>query len=111
MADLKGNRPRKPGPQRSAPKAASTIEAAERLLEEEEPLSLAEELVDAAERGISLDETDEHYEKIKHSDIHLAELQRLAMPQLIEEARKEKLKDVTGIKKQDLIFKIRNLEI
>ena len=76
------------------------------LDDEDEPLSLAEELVEAAERGTQFDETDEHYEKIKQSDIHIAELQRMGMPQLIEEARKENLKDVTGIKKQDLIFKI-----
>ena len=71
-----------------------------------EPLSLAEELAEEAERGIALDETDERYEQIKQGDIHIAELQRMSMPQLIEQARDENLTDIAGIKKQDLIFKI-----
>src|SRR5262249_3723135 len=38
--------------------------------------------------------------------VHIADLQRMTMPQLIEEARKENLTEITGIKKPDLIFKI-----
>ncbi|MFV2069645.1 MAG: transcription termination factor Rho [Pirellulales bacterium] len=38
--------------------------------------------------------------------MHIAELQKLSMPELIDEARKEELDDVTGIKRQDLIFRI-----
>ncbi|MEX0819980.1 MAG: transcription termination factor Rho, partial [Pirellulaceae bacterium] len=38
--------------------------------------------------------------------MHIAELQRLSMADLIEEARKENVKDVAGMKKQDLIFRI-----
>ncbi|HEV2971850.1 MAG TPA: transcription termination factor Rho [Pirellulales bacterium] len=72
----------------------------------DEPLSLAEELAEEAEHGISRDETHERYEQIKQGDIHIAELQRMSMPQLIEQARSENLTDITGIKKQDLIFKI-----
>ena len=68
-----------------------------------EPLSLAEELADEAAHG---DETDDRYEQIKQGDIHIAELQRMTMPQLIDQARKENLSEITGIKKQDLIFKI-----
>src|ERR1700680_4464217 len=69
-----------------------------------EPLSLAEELADeAAHLG---DETHDRYEQIKQGDIHIAELQRMTMPQLIDQARKENLSEITGIKKQDLIFKI-----
>ena len=73
--------------------------------EEGEPLSLAEELAEEADSA-QRDETHERYEQIKQGDIHIAELQRMSMPQLIEEARKENLTDYTGIKKQDLIFKI-----
>src|SRR6202165_3398067 len=68
------------------------------------PLSLAEELAEeAAQMG---DDTHDRYEQIKQGDIHIAELQRMTMPQLIEQARKENLSEITGIKKQDLIFKI-----
>ena len=35
-----------------------------------------------------------------------AELQRMTMQQLLAQARKEGLNDYTGLKKQDLIFKI-----
>ena len=44
--------------------------------------------------------------KIKQGEIHIAELQKMSMSQLIEEARREKVTEVTGLKKQDLIFRI-----
>lgn len=72
---------------------------------EKEPLSLAEELAEEAEYGRG-DLVHDRYEQIKQGDIHIAELQRMSMPQLIEQARKENLTDYMGIKKQDLIFKI-----
>jgi len=69
-----------------------------------EPLSLAEELADEAD--LISDDTDDRYEQIKQGDIHIAQLQRMTMPELIEEARQGNLTDYTGIKKQDLIFNI-----
>jgi transcription termination factor Rho len=73
--------------------------------DDNEPLSLAEEI--AEHRESPRDDTDERYEQIKQSgDTHIAELQKLSMADLIEEARKENLTDYAGIKKQDLIFKI-----
>jgi transcription termination factor Rho len=69
-----------------------------------EPLSLAEEIAGGDE--VEHDEVHDRYEQIKQGDIHIAELQRMSMPQLIEEARRENLTDYMGIKKQDLIFKI-----
>ncbi len=69
------------------------------------PLSLAEELADEADRGVK-DETNDRYEKIKQGEIHIAELQKLSMSELIEEARRENVTDVAGMKKQDLIFRI-----
>src|SRR4030095_2361413 len=76
---------------------------------DEEPLSLAEEIAEECDRTgkrITRDEIHERYEQIKQGDIHIAELQRMSMPQLIEQARKENLTEIHGIKKQDLIFKI-----
>ncbi len=70
-----------------------------------EPVSLAEELAEEADQ--LRDEVDERYEQIKQSgDTHIAELQKMSMAELIEEARKENLTDYAGAKKQDLIFKI-----
>lgn len=73
--------------------------------DEEEPLSLAEEIAAGAESIPA--EVHDRYEQIKQSgDTHIAELQKMSMPELLEEARKENLTDYAGIKKQDLIFKI-----
>lgn len=73
---------------------------------EGEPLSLAEELAALADRG-ELNERAEKLPKVnKQSETHIAELQRMSMPQLIEEARKENLSEVAGMKRQDLIFRI-----
>ncbi len=78
------------------------------LLEDEknmrEPLSLAEEIAADLERGG--DETQQRYEKIKQGEIHIAELQKMSMSQLIDAARQENVSDVAGLKKQDLIFRI-----
>ncbi len=75
------------------------------LDDEDDPLSLAEEI--AADMDAGRDDMHAKYEQIKQSgDTHIAELQRMSMAELIEEARKENLTDYAGIKKQDLIFRI-----
>jgi transcription termination factor Rho len=108
-----------PQPRRPAPKAFDRDVGNERpnvdgyrdLADDldSEPLSLAEELAEEAERkalNLREDEPHDRYESVKQADIHIAELQRMSMPQLIEQARTANLTDYTGIKKQDLIFKI-----
>jgi len=73
--------------------------------DDREPLSLAEELVSEQKRGKR--NKSDRYEEIKQSgDTHIAELQRMSMAELIEEARKENLTDYSGDKKNDLVFKI-----
>jgi transcription termination factor Rho len=72
--------------------------------DDDEPLSLAEELAGEVHKGG--DDTDDRYEKIKQGEIHIAELQKMSMSQLIDEARQENLTEVAGMKRQDLIFKI-----
>jgi len=72
--------------------------------EEEEPLSIAEELM---EKGYLEEETDERLEQLKQlGDSLLAQLQKMSMAELIEEARKENLTEYMGLKRQDLIFMI-----
>jgi transcription termination factor Rho len=68
-----------------------------------EPLSIAEEI--AAEVKDGLDVTS-HYESLKKGDGFIAELQKLSMPELVELARRENLGDVTGARRQDLVFRI-----
>lgn len=49
---------------------------------------------------------DERYEEIKKGDVHIARLQRMTMKELLDLARSEKVSDYSGLKKQDLIFRI-----
>ena len=74
--------------------------------DEQEPMSLAEEIADEADRRGSVDDLQDRYEKIKQGEVHITELQKLTMAELIEAARNENVEDVAGMKKQDLIFKI-----
>ena len=106
MANSKGTRPHgRPRKLASAARSDRVATAEDDIDLEGEPLSLAEEL--AGEAQLLGDDTDDRYEQIKQSgDTHIAELQRMSMSELIEEARKENLTDCAGIKKQDLIFKI-----
>jgi transcription termination factor Rho len=79
----------------------------QQLEAEGEPLSLAEEIADEVDRGeLAREEIRDPYEKLKQGEIHIAELQKMSMAQLIEAARKENVQEVTGMKKQDLIFHI-----
>lgn len=106
--DHRGDRRKTPVRRRSEPKVADPSQPDDAYAFEDEengPLSLAEELAEEAARGIR-DETDDRYEKIKQGEVHIAELQRMSMAELIEEARKENVPDVAGMKKQDLIFRI-----
>jgi transcription termination factor Rho len=76
-----------------------------RLDDEDDPLSLAEEI--AADKDAGRDDIHAKYEEIKQAgDTHVAELQRMSMAELIEEARKQNLSDYAGTKKQDLVFRI-----
>jgi transcription termination factor Rho len=52
------------------------------------------------------DATHDRYEEIKRGELHLSELQRMTMQQLLVTAKREGVTDYSGLKKQDLIFKI-----
>ncbi len=52
------------------------------------------------------EEINNRYEEIKRGSTHISELQQMTMPQLLNIAKEEGLADYTGLKKQDLIFKI-----
>ncbi len=84
-----------------------TIDDALRALEQEEPVSLAEEIAAEHRKSRGGEAVHDRYEEIKQSgDTHIAELQRMSMAELIDEARKDNLTDYAGIKKQELIFRI-----
>jgi len=74
--------------------------------QEGEPLSLAEELADMMAHHREEAGTEERYEELKKSGFQIADLQKMTMSELMEEARKEKLEEVAGVRRQDLIFRI-----
>ncbi len=76
--------------------------------DEEEPLSLAEEIADEMNRTgrVQLDEPQIPEETLKQSGLKLADLQKMSMAELLEEARKDKLDTPAGMRKQELIFEI-----
>ncbi|HEY2881723.1 MAG TPA: transcription termination factor Rho [Pirellulales bacterium] len=83
----------------------SLAEIEAQLAAEGEPLSLAEEIAEQVDSGEDI--VHEHYQSVKQGgDVHIAALQKLSTSQLIEEARKENLTDIAGIKRQDLIFRL-----
>jgi transcription termination factor Rho len=52
------------------------------------------------------EEVNTRYEEIKRGGTHISELQHMTMPELLKTAKAEGLAEYTGLKKQDLIFKI-----
>jgi transcription termination factor Rho len=50
--------------------------------------------------------TNARYEAVKRQELHLAALQKMNITELHVEAKNQGIKDFTGLKKQDLIFKI-----
>ena len=52
------------------------------------------------------DETHAKYEEVKRGNTHITELQRMSVAELHEVAKTEGLEEYSGLKKQDLIFKI-----
>jgi transcription termination factor Rho len=104
--EYKSDAPSRPRQRKNPHSSSETTSTGNDYDKKGRPLSLAEEL--AAEAAAArAGETDDRYEQVKQSDdTHIAELQRMSMPELIEEARKENLGDYTGVKRQDLIFRI-----
>ena len=74
----------------------------------------AEKTAESPLEGLPADEEDvygdnaihDRYEDVKRGEIHLTELQKMTMPQLLRTAKQEGVIEYTGLKKQDLIFKI-----
>lgn len=74
---------------------------------EHEPLSLAEEIAKDIQRGKRTGQSvEQDYESLKQGGVNIGELQKMSMADLIEEARKDNLAEVAGMKKQELIFNI-----
>jgi transcription termination factor Rho len=76
--------------------------------DEGEPLSVAEEIADELNRTgtIRFDEPEIQEEKLKQTGLKLADLQKMSMAELLEEARKDNLSTPAGMRKQELIFEL-----
>ncbi|GIW96553.1 MAG: transcription termination factor Rho [Pirellulaceae bacterium] len=75
---------------------------------DDEPLSLAEEIADEMNRTgrVEFEEPQIQEEALKQTGLKLADLQKMSMAELLEEARKDNLNTTAGMRKQELIFEI-----
>ncbi len=71
----------------------------------DKPRQTGDAAVGSQQKKIRLS-AEERYASLKECDVHIAELQSLTIKDLLALAREEQLTDYTGLKKQDLIFKI-----
>jgi len=78
------------------------------LIDERQPTIDKSELPQDDEEDLSdiYNPSDVRYEEIKKSEINIANLQRMTMKELLELAKNENVSEYTGLKKQDLIFRI-----
>ncbi|MEW6026966.1 MAG: transcription termination factor Rho [Planctomycetota bacterium] len=53
-----------------------------------------------------IEDTNAKYEEVKKSELYLAKLQKMTTAELLSLAKKEGVSEYSGLKKQDLIFKI-----
>ena len=90
--------------QRSRTRKSSTAAAAAAAEPKEEP---AEQDTAVTTAVSSLDdETQAKYEEVKKGELHITDLQKMTVNDLHDIAKREGLQEYTGLKKQDLIFKI-----
>src|SRR5262249_41816560 len=110
MPDIRGRKDGAPTRTRPRPnKSDAPSEFGSDILDDE--AAPVETRVDEAnldqEEHIGFDaETNNRYEQIKRGETHISELQQMTMAQLLKVAKEEQLSDYSGLKKQDLIFKI-----
>ena len=91
----------------------STVATAEIPEESEETVAGEQESVGNSGKKAKADaedivdeETQAKYEKVKKGELHITDLQKMTVEDLHELAKTEGLTEYTGLKKQDLIFKI-----
>ncbi len=96
---------------KSTASTATTEPKADVAVAEKEPAAASNVMVGAPTRrrepSPAIDaETHAKYEEIKRGSIHITELQKMTVQELHDVAKKEGLTEYTGLKKQDLIFKV-----
>ena len=79
-------------------KADEDAEAQAEQVVQDDPVEEVEEEV--------VDEMHDKYEKVKRGELHITDLQKMTVAELHVIAKEEGLSEYTGMKKQDLVFKI-----
>jgi transcription termination factor Rho len=70
--------------------------------------ALADPPVESGVESVAVLDQEMHakYEKVKRGELHITDLQKMTVAQLHDIAKAEGLMEYTGLKKQDLVFKI-----
>ena len=96
-------RPQSPARPKQPTKASAAVAEADTEADLEAPPTMD----DLEQDSSPIDaETQARYEEVKRGSVHITELQKMSASELHEVAKGEGLEDYTGLKKQDLIFKI-----
>lgn len=67
----------------------------------------AQEIMDSKKNQEQPSEvSSEKYERVKKEELHISKLQHMTVSELIKVAKREGLKEISGLKKQDLIFRV-----
>ena len=109
MPDIRGRKDSHPVSPRPNTKTESPAEFGHDILENEtSPMAErpAPPNLDNREHIGFDEETNNRYEQIKRGTTHISELQQMTMAQLMKVSKDEELTEYSGLKKQDLIFKI-----
>ncbi|MHC4716300.1 MAG: transcription termination factor Rho [Planctomycetota bacterium] len=89
-----------------------TEPAEEQVADVAEEVAVADpvEAVEAAETADAVETLDDElqakYEKVKRGELHITDLQKMTVAELHGIAREEGLNEYTGLKKQELVFRI-----
>ncbi|MBU0754175.1 MAG: Rho termination factor N-terminal domain-containing protein, partial [Planctomycetes bacterium] len=84
-------------------KKSPPSKSAEPTVEEETQIQEEETKVSSKKRNGAI---HDRYENIKKGELHITALQKMTISELIETAKGEGVQEYSGMKKQDLIFKI-----
>jgi transcription termination factor Rho len=114
MAEARSRREGSTRPRATRARPALPQPDVEEELREEPPAKVSNGDVETARPGNGAseeavgfdDETNARYEEVKRGGTHITELQQMTMQQLLKTAKDENISEYTGLKKQDLIFKI-----
>jgi len=101
----------KPRKKRKSTKSSGTAVAEAQKIESDSKVAVkdregAVESAGKQKEGALDQEAQARYEEVKRGELHITDLQKMTVEQLHDLAKREGLTEYTGLKKQELIFKI-----